>query len=165
MNTIIDKLNNLAWKADTQINGLNAGGCAVFAYEVAKRLNELGIPAKGVVAMSQWALPSRKSKWPSVAKARENIRDVGDGLEWSDNGVDFHHVGVEFTIDGVKYHYDSNGVTGAKPWLNRHHWKVIPGRLSTDDLEKLVANRWNWNPEFDRRQVPKIHNMVEKALS
>lgn len=162
MNTIIDKLNDLAWKADTQINDLNSGGCAVFAYEVAKKLKEQGIDAVGVVAMSSFSLDD---DWPNVSDVRNRLYDVSDAEEWYDNGVIFSHVGVEFELDGMKYHYDSSGVQPVQPWLNRQDWKVLDGRLEIDDLKALADVPSNWNTWFNRNQIPKMQQLVKYTLS
>lgn len=166
MNTIISKLDDLAWKAGMNVPALNSGGCAVFAHEVAKRLADMGIPVTGVVAMADYYLPRNTADWPSIDTARKAITDVSDGLQWNDNGVDFHHVGIEFTLDGQEYHFDSSGVSPAKQWMNRQDWKVLPGRLTVAELNELVKNPWNWNPAFDRdRGIPQIRRLVKATLT
>lgn len=158
MKDVVKMLNDLAWKADTQIDYLNWGGCGVFAALVGRKLQDAGIPV-GVVCGS-WRHAERPG---NVARARSNVSNKWDAEEWNENGVYFGHVGLEVEIDGKLYHYDSNGVKPAGKLLDG--LPIADGRVTIEEMELLAGESLNWNSEFPREQIPRLTEIVEKAFA
>lgn len=158
MHPIIEKLDNLGWKAEQQIEDLNSGGCCVYAALVGRRLSELGVPVRGIVAMSDWQEPG------NLDEARQNVNDPGDGMEWYDNDVTFTHVGLQFDLDGETYQYDSGGVTKPKRYLRNSHWNLCEGHLTVEEMEQLAERPGNWSSWFNREQIPALERLVKEYL-
>lgn len=162
---LIPALNKLAKQVDGNISNLNAGGCGVFASEVAKSLIAKGIPARC------FAVCNTNSFWDAVGspgnidEARKNISDPGDVHQWHDNGVSLYHVGVEFDWRGKRYHFDSKGVEDAGDTFRKPAWIVQEGRWTADEMDAMAKRPHNWNYEFSRKQIPKIQRYVEEYLN
>lgn len=157
---IIDKLNTLGQKAEEEFPDLNYGGCCVFASLVADRLAKLGVQAEGVVAMYFY-----EDKPPNIDYARNNVRHIGDGDEWEENGVKLSHVGLKIMVGETAILYDSEGVRPFKRRNTLLDRTVIEGTLSRKELKALANNAWNWNYSFDRDQIPKLAKLVARELT
>lgn len=159
MKDVVKMLNDLAWKADTKIDYLNWGGCGVFAALVGRKLQDAGIPV-GVVCGS-WRHNGDKA---DVERARSNVAEKWDAEEWNANGVYFGHVGLEVEIDGKLYHYDSK--QGVKPAGKEiDGLPIAKGRVTIEEMELLAGESLNWNSDFNRKQIPKLTKLVEKAFA
>lgn len=150
------KLNRLGEEVYDRYPNINSGGCCVYAAMVVAELNKLNIPAKGIVA-SYSSLASK-----SIDKIRPLIeKNTLD--EWQKNGVSFSHVGVEFTLNGKKKHYDTGGVRKAGKELD--HMPIYKGRLEYIELRALAAKKYGWNTCFNRRDIPELRRLVKSFLA
>lgn len=153
---IVDHLNALGAEAELKIEYLNHGGCCVFAALIARELQNKGYKASGVV-VSYGAEESENS----VSKARKMVAN-NTVYEWNDKALYFSHVGVEFKIDGFKHRYDSYGVVGSRAKLM--NMPAYRGRLTVVEMEELAADT-GWNPQFNRKQIPKLKRIVKKHFA
>jgi hypothetical protein len=96
---LLTALDKLAKTARTQYRYINSGGCCVFAVEVARWLETAGIPV--------WIVVAARDAEGNLRKIRQYVEDVGNAVEWNDNGVFFHHVGIKFEYKGKTYHYEA----------------------------------------------------------
>lgn len=153
---VINTLDALGRAAETQVDSLNCGGCAVYASMVGRELEKLGIPVRGIVAMEAWEIPN-------LDKVRKHVEDTGNISHWNANGVEFNHVGLQFKLGNRWYQYDSSGVTGPKPWLKHEYWEVCKGSLSMVELENLANSPTGWNEWFNRHtEIPKLKKLTKQ---
>ena len=134
---------------------INNGGCCVFASIVGTELKNMGIPVKGIVS-------SHSSGNISLAAVRRRLERHANIWQWSDNCVWFNHVGLEFKLDGEKYHYDTSGV-----WKPNRYLDGMPlyrGHMRIEELRVLSLSDDGWNPRFNRQHIPKIEQYVKRAL-
>src|SRR5260370_24238676 len=104
MSPVIDALDALGRELDRKEPNLNAGGCCLYAAQVARALIEAGIPAWGR------ALAYEAASGPSVDEVRGSLpSDWHSNLEWETRGVLFGHVQVQFELDSKRYTNDSHG--------------------------------------------------------
>jgi hypothetical protein len=134
---------------------INHGGCCVYAAIVAQALQAHRVNAKGIVV--SWFA----SKWIHIDKVRNNLKRK-DVHEWQENDVNFSHVGLEFRYRGKVYHYDSNGIHPKAKQLDG--MEIYPGRLLVEEMVQLAESPEGWNSSFNRRYIPTIRRMVDKAL-
>lgn len=155
---VIETLNVLGQKTQKRWKYINSGGCCVFASTVGAELKNMGIPVKGIV--SSYHAAYAKS---SIDTIRRRINRHANISIWADNGVYFSHIGIEFELDGKKYHYDTAGVRPAGKELDR--MPLYKGRMTLKDLRYLAASDDGWNPCFDRKHMPDIERFVKKSFT
>lgn len=150
------KLNRLGKDVNKRFPYLNHGGCCVYAAMVVAELRKQKVPAVGIVA-SYGA-----EEGVSIDLARQAVQN-NTLREWNDNGISFSHVGVEFDHNGVKKHYDSNGVHKVRKVLD--HMPIYEGRLQYKELKELAERVEGWNPSFDRNIIPELRKIVKSYIS
>jgi len=160
---IVTKLNQLGNDVMERYPDLNKGGCCVYAAMIVAALKKHDITARGIVA----SYGARKPGWlttdiATINKARKNIQK-NTLQEWQENGISFAHVGVEFSINGVKKHYDSSGVRAAGRKLD--DMPIYDGRLEYKELRAVAAKKDGWNTSFNRRDIPALRKLVKSRLS
>lgn len=154
--TLTATLDRLGARLEEKHETLNWGGCCVYAAMIGQKLQELGVTCSVIVA--------GYGEGTNVEHVRANLSDAeaGSMQHWNRNGVYFGHVGVEFVIDGLVYHYDSSGT--AKPGEHHGLRRQYAGRITVEDAAKLAATGRGWNPSFDRDQIPEIRKAVNRAF-
>ncbi len=152
---VVTTLNNVGREVYSNYRRINNGGCCVYAALIVEQLQKLGIRSCGIVG-------SYNAEYVSLAKARECVKDKKNTKEWNANGVQFMHVGVEFFLDGKRYHYDTAGVHPAAKELDG--LKIYRGRLRIEELKALAGTKKGWNPTFNRTSIPAIRKMVKTAF-
>lgn len=153
---VVTTLNNLGFSVKQNYRRINCGGCGVYAALIVEQLQKLGIRSSGIVA-------AYNTKNVSLAKARDNIKNKADQREWDKNGIAFYHVGVEFFLDGKRYHYDTSGVHPAAKELD--NMSIYRGRMRLEDLKAIAGTERGWNKTFDRKDIPAIRKMVKAAFA
>ena len=134
----------------------NWGGCCVVAAVVGKRLRELGVPVRAVVATYQ-----------GLSLLDREPTDRGDPDAWARVGIYFNHVGLEFKAGNRWHYFDSEGVKPRQRENNKlpaGDWPVIPGQLTVDEVAELASNPHRWNPVFPRHTIPAIEEAVYRML-
>jgi hypothetical protein len=154
MNLVINRVNQLCSDVDNSISYLNWGGCAVFAAFMGQCLEAYGDVKIAIGSMNDV---------DSLDDVRENLE--ANVLQcWNDAGVDFTHVIVEFSYNGVKYHIDSSGAHPPDIQTHVGQWSIPKGRLSVSEITALAADG-GWNKRFDRVQIPKMKKMFDDAFA
>jgi hypothetical protein len=158
---ILSQLKKLGKRINSDFSNINDGGCAVFAAAVIKELEE-----KGISAYARVCSPiCEKNYGKSVTYARENSRprSLKHGRDWNDMGVRFHHVVVEFTINGIHYFYDSDNLRRNSPRFTGYH--VRKGQISPKEIQQIAHDGTvRWNDCFDRKHVPEVQKTVEEYI-
>ena len=154
---LIEQLRALGSDMEEQLPYLNHGGCCVYAANVAKRLQKLGVPVWGIVADRDACANLNDARFNSSPKS---VR------EWNAEGVEFNHVLIQFVHDGKIWTHDSGTTTDRKlecdPTLGA---PILDGNLTVGELTALAEDtRWNWM--FDRDEgIPAITAGVKQHLS
>lgn len=150
-------LEKLSKHVDEAFPSINYGGCCVFASIVADELAKKGVKARGVVGMYGW-----DDLDVDVRHAAANVTNIEDDEEWEENGVKFRHVGLEITIEGETYHFDSTGIRKPNGYVgDSEMFHVVDGRLTRNEMRALASNPYNWNPSFNRRDITKLERLVK----
>ena len=146
------KLNRLGKEVYERYPDINNGGCCVYAAMIVAELKKLNIPAKGIIASHSAAYSD------GIDKVRPLIEN-NTIYEWRANGVCFSHVGVEFTLNGKKKHYDTAGVHKACSKLDG--MPIYKGRMEYAELRALAAKKHGWNTCFNRKHIPAVRRLVK----
>jgi len=153
---LVRRLNALGKEINARYENINCGGCAVYAALVAEELVKLGVNVRGITASYRMRADL------DIDKVRPKITK-GNPREWSDNGVFFGHVGLEFEHNGKLRHYDSNGVKAKGTRLME--LPIYNGRLTPKELKTIAGTDEGWNTTFNRRHIPTIRRMVKEHMA
>ena len=157
---LIEKLDALGQNVLDQFDYINHGGCCVYARAVAEALLQYRIKAKGIVAAydaKTWDLKHR-----ALGNARRKV-EKNTTYEWNRHGVCFAHVGLEFTYRGKVWHYDTHGCHPKTTKLDG--MLIYRGRLSLEEMKALTTGDQGWNSCFNKKRIPALRKMVQKALA
>lgn len=147
-----DKLRAMGDDIQLRFPLINQGGCCVYAALVGRELQRMEIPVRGFVGML-WDF--EKSH---VDKARRRVSNPGNLIEWINNGVHFHHVGLEIIYDYDDYHVDTDRVQHAGGRFG--DYTVIPGRLTLQEVRSLASATEGWSENFNRKDIPKVKKLI-----
>ena len=158
MATLIEKLSKLAERTYKKHPKVDYGGCCVVAAHVAKYLSNR-FETRIVSLQSSWGFDGAKDlDW-----LRENI-DPLNPHDWEDNGVDFHHVFVEFKYRGKWWAYDSTeGPLPRRQFMKRTSGIRNKGYFTIQEAT-ILADTPFWNPSFKRKKIPVIRQRIGRAL-
>ena len=160
---LIHEIERLCRGVRYQTRDINSGGCALFAGEVAKALQDLGIEAWcRSWWMPAWGAPMAVLTGETAAQVRKRVRDTGDPHDWEDNGWEFMHCTPRFKLCGVTYEADAEvGV--------RKHRVRLPDyepysrhKFTPEEMLKLYSHADAWNSRWDRRQTPTVQRLVSE---
>ena len=157
--SIVKKLNKLGKVVMASYPYINHGGCCVYAAMIVSALHKHKIKAEGIVA--SWSALGMNRAGQSIDTVREAVKK-NKICEWQDNGISFSHVGVEFEVDGKKYHYDSKGAKRAKREFDG--MPIYKGRLKLQEMRGLAGRKEGWNDTFDRKDIPALRQLVKEHL-
>lgn len=148
------RLKKLGHEAEEVTSHLNCGGCGVYASIVLKRLRELGVDAKAVVA-------SPGLRRIESVRPRDNLNPT----EW--RNILIAHVGLAITLNGRTRLYDSEGFApmSKKQLPAIGCCSVADDYLLDDELYALADYAPMWNHLFDRDLIPQIEQLADKCLS
>lgn len=151
-----NRLNSLGRDVFNRFKRINHGGCCIYATMIVRELQRQNIECGGI------AIGENNFDLPKIDTVRKKIKKH-TASEWNNNGISLNHVAVEFVINGKKYHYDTTGVRLAGSHL--HGKLVYEGRFTFAEMQTMSKQGKNcWNHMFDRKNIPAIRVMVEKAL-
>jgi hypothetical protein len=154
---LIERLNKAGEEVQTKFRFINYGGCCVYATMIVRELKKHGIEAVGI------ATGGYLSNDKTIDEVRGKVKN-NSVSEWNRNGISFHHVAVEFVINGRIYHYDTNGVRPAHRDLTG--FPIYEGRFNFAEMRELSKQRnLCWNTRFDRWDIPAIRRIVKKHLA
>ena len=150
-------LERIADDVADNIENINCGGCAVYAVELAKRLDAIGITNYKIRTYGYSG--SEKTNVSTVERKVFNTNLPKYTEDWGDNGVYFSHVRLEW--NGKVW--DAEGATSSR---KAGEWNYCyyrqRGHISRKAIEKLLPLQCNWNSMFNRRQVPKLKRIMDK---
>jgi len=149
-------LRRISEVVNEEVESLNSGGCAVFAVELAKRLQAIG------EAVNIRVYNYSPVDVEHVERTYFNDSKPESSKEWCANNVHFVHVVVEWgdrLWDSESEVYTSNG----ERWKG---WYVLAeGNISMSAIEVLANHRSNWNPTFDRKQIPRLLQIMDNEFA
>ncbi len=144
-------LEQISTRIGEEVRNINCGGCGVFAIELVKRLEKIGVKDAKIRCYGG-------SSNVNVAEVEANFNGNFPvrSQPWSENGIYFHHIRVEWNgkvYDGGSI--DSN--TNDWRWCN-----LLAGSISRQALEPLVKFKANWNSYFKRYgNMSKIRGIMD----
>lgn len=168
--TIIDRLQKLQVKMADKFPDINSGGCCVAAAHVAYQLKyRHNIPV--CVRVECWG----EDEMGDIDVARSNVENTALATthDWNSNGIRFWHVIAEFEHNGNTYHFDSKGLAkvaflecgGTISELSGISENVLyKGALTVEEALVLASKQDGWNPCFDRKDIPKLMNLISAQL-
>lgn len=161
---LIEMLNALGEEAETTINNLNSGGCAVFAAHVGYHLKyRAGI--SNVRLRIGHSFADECDQIPTIEEARKNTHSNANAHDWNDVGVHFGHVIVEFELDDRVYHYDSSGVTRAAGVTENFGFVLHKGALTIEEGLQIACDPSGWNSSFNRSQIPTTIDIISRHFA
>jgi len=158
---LIKDLKKISDKVDKKIRKVNYGGCCVFASLATEHLQDLGLDVK--IRVGDFGLGRRSQR--KILNLVEKKVSVNTANGWYDEGVDMSHVVAEFGWQGKRYFFDAEGVAEKlyelEPFCNsKLHRGSIPLHVA-----KELALSTDWNPTFDRTQIPKLESLLKEEFS
>lgn len=152
-------LNAIASEVQSDIHYINNGGCAVYAVELAKRLDAIGFSDYKI---RTYGCGGRNVNVATVEKKVFNTNLPTKTSEWNANDVYFSHVRLEWR--GMVW--DAEGAVNSR---KARVWEMFyvrqKGHISRKAMEMLTKLQSNWNRMFDRRQVPKLKRIMDKHFA
>lgn len=142
-------------RVNQSVPNVNCGGCGIFAVELVKRLERIGVKDAQIRCYGG-------NRDVNVSEVDANFNgNYPESLQpWTDNGIYFHHVRVEW--NGKVYDagsVDSN--TNDWRWCN-----LLNGSVSRKAMEVLIRRKANWNRTFKRwRNLGKIRSIMDDTFS
>lgn len=139
------------------VENMNAGGCAVFAAFVARRLEKMGIETN--IRIGQFYTKPAPN---AVAMARkENARYAPD---YSRHDISFGHVIIEFKWMGETFHFDSDNLAPAAKTTKLCDFPIHSEPITPKECLLIARRRQGWNWMFNRKQIPFILRTVSKIF-
>jgi hypothetical protein len=136
-------LTKIAREASLDVPFINAGGCAIFALNMAKELAPLRPEIYNISSLI-----------PKFAKQYSKQKTL---LATSCDHVVIKVAGVYLDSNGVAHNKDAV----RKPWYGRTFTKV-----SLKETQEAVQHKSNWNPKFDRDEYKSVlEEQIKLAVS
>lgn len=158
-------LENMGTDIEVRFDNVNFGGCCVVAVAIAEHLRKI-TRVKIRVAVPSWGDSD------SVSFVRNHNKPT-NYKDWNSGGLYFDHIFVEFDWEGQKYFVDSEGVypvdkkpirEGIKAAACIGTSKLAKGFLKFKEAKALAADANAWNKRFNRGQIPKILDLIDKTF-
>lgn len=161
MNTrILFKQLRLLQIAMSWHENINCGGCGIFAYLVAEKLQNLGLDVEIVTPVDSWSVAANR--------VRHRIKNPVDAHEWSDNGLSRAHLAVRFkTKTGNIYTYDSETLYKGGSLFGKRLYRTnrrFGTGLTIKETKAMCKRVEGWNREFNRTEVPEIRRKINQFL-
>jgi len=154
---LLNTLSELGKDVKSRWPNINAGGCCVYAAMVATEMDKRRIPVVGIVASTM----VERYNDVVIDRVRDTIKE-NTNEEWNNKRVYFTHVGLEFTLGGKVYHYDTDNLHVAETCLA--DMPIYRGRLLLREMNDLAAQPYGWNRTFHREDIPAIRRVVRQAF-
>lgn len=156
---MIETLREFGKKVEDSIPTLNHGGCGLYAYMMGEYLKEKGIPDVSCFAI-QSHLRMEPEHYSNIVKIYNN-KNL-NMMEWLDNDVEFHHIGVKFRLGlHMVYHDSSLTIKGdVERWWDM---KIVPTSFDVESIKYVAVNDPSeWNPDFNRStEIPKLKKFFD----
>ncbi len=148
------RFNNLQAAIAEHIVNINYGGCGVLAGLAGKALEAMDVPVD--------VLTPRRA----ASDVRPQVEKPGSARNWTQNGLHRSHLVVRFRMDGVSTTWDA--VLGLGGGQQVGGWGTGEAEfgdgLTVKECAVMCARQTGWNPDFDRKQIPKLRALVDYHL-
>lgn len=142
------------------IDSINAGGCAFFASELAKRMRAAGIKDFSVAVFGD--VFEDESELIPLDAVIEDMRsydvDLNSIYNWNDNGIYFTHVAIEWR--GIKW--DAVEPFDGNRWRGAFQYE---GEFPEDSLHAIGQCSDGWNSMYDRSQNDTVREILDCAFA
>lgn len=146
---LLEILKRVSEEITSKVISPNGGGCAVIAAIVGQ---ELAKHTQVQVVVQDYFTTA------NLARVKKYLGDVTpSNVNHWDDAVSFNHVLLKVKVGRKWRIFDSDGLIPYVPKL------YCRGTLTIPEVVELAVLK-NWNPRFDRRQVPKIVRIVHNAF-
>lgn len=152
---IKEALHAIADECNSNIELINRGGCAVYAVELAKRLEALGYDDYRIRTYGRRLNIAKVEQLITTTNAQATIWD------WYNNGVTFDHVRLQWR----GFMWDAEGaekVADATSWMGSG---IQDGKISLEAMAKLADSGRGWNFRFKRSQIPEMRSIMDEYLT
>lgn len=137
---------------------MDCGGCGVYATVLGEQLELTGAQDVGI-----WASALDGYLDIDIDTVRRRIRNHASLRAWHRQGVQFVHLGVEYTWDSETWHADSGRVTPVD-FGEDQYGLVYSGRLTVEEMRVLAMQPKGWNSMFDRALIPAVELRVRQVF-
>lgn len=139
---------------------VNWGGCACVAAMIAKRLEERGVDHSIVVSGAyDWSDNTEGNLHDFREELLMNNQDPREKSNWYGFNVGFSHLWVEIEHEGERYALDCDGLRLVEDMYEQ--WGApFEGSFTLEEVEAM-GNTANWNPTFNRRQLPAMEKDID----
>jgi len=155
---LIQKTVEALNKVNTVVPNLNCGGCGVFAHALAFELELKGFKPQVAVIANSFFKPLPDTFADELLEKGETL----SARKLNASGADLAHLMVYIPEEGI--YADSEGVyedIKESSWSSCKH----QFNLSVKNAGIIAENPEGWNSSFDRHFVPKVYDMVFKAVN
>lgn len=148
---------------EKEVRYVNSGGCGVFASLLAKKLTSLGIPEEEVKIINYCMGGGSYDVCEAEQAVRSEYGDemVGTWQFWTNYLPGMAHVRVcwQGHIFDAEERTDTLANNRTWGWSN----ELCNGHFSHEAMQ-LLAEEDDWNPVFDRSQIPILEKIIDKAF-
>lgn len=142
---------------DTDIEGINDGGCGFFAFYMSNELDKLGIPyrIKVVDRIKLGSYPINKKK-AAIAKFLEH------GTPIDAKSISFQHCFLEVSHRGATLEFDSDLCNQDEEWY--YEDADFKGYFTKKEL-KIALRYAQWNKRYKKSQNKKLRAAIRAAIN
>lgn len=148
------RFDNLQAAIAEHIENINYGGCGVVAGFAGRVLEALDVPVDVL------------TPYRPASDVRPQVEKPGSARNWSQNGLERSHLVVRFRMDGVSTTWDAVlGLGGGRQvggWASGD--AEFGDGLTVTECVAMSSRQAGWNPDFDRKQIPKLRALVDYHL-
>ena len=157
---LLNQLDQAAVVLSTTIDKIEQGGCCIIAAIIGRQIKPVVDDIRILV----------------LSTTNVTLEYARDAAEYSDNvlhlqeygGLWITHMVLEFEVDGVTTLFDTNtGVcSGLDTILEHYSWNMdVVGEISLDEAEVWADNKYAWNDNFDRDNIPMMEGIVAELVA
>lgn len=163
MSYLNEYLNDLATNLENNFSNLNSGGCGVVAYYVAKyfKLKEI-LAIQGIFTRTEDFLKNILDKRPSMAvhyyvkTGKDTLFDADGVMRLND--IRYNRMENNFKLvreSDITVSFIHDEIYNKTP---RFFHVLLEDHLP---LHEAIKNKWIWNDDFDRKQIPHIKKLIK----
>lgn len=145
------------------IERINWGGCGVFAVALIERMLNAGIP-KDEISLVVYGYNGNRINLNDVeTELDEHKINKYDLHTWNDAGVNFGHVMVGWNDHVFDCEMSPDSIENNQTW--EYGYSMYSGSIGLEVMRELAYNGTDWNTVFDRTQIPKIENIIDRCFA
>jgi hypothetical protein len=147
---------------------INLGGCAVYAYLLAQRIERARedgkLPVEAAVATFG---PAGLENPTPIDEARAWVEDGANATDWADEGIEFFHVTAVVKAGGNEFTVDTTGIAEAHRAPKPYNLKLLrhPGEFTLTEAKDLALQAPGWNHTFNREHIPLLHKTIDVVFA